>query len=110
MWTGNCTIMVENNTICRVKLLNAQDDSLFAQSTITDGTKWENFISRTYDSSRAFAITLVSDQGQKATIGIIFDERSDAFDFINGLDEFKRAYCQAKGLSTTGTNNQQNNQ
>jgi len=31
-------------------------------------------------------------------VGIIFPERNDSFDFIQGLDEFKRAYRVEKGL------------
>jgi hypothetical protein len=41
---------------------------------------------------------LVSDSGQRAVIGIIFPERNDSFDFIQGLDEFKRAFRVEKGL------------
>ena len=41
---------------------------------------------------RAFAVMLVSENGQKAQIGIIFPERNDSFDFIAAIDEYKKAY------------------
>ena len=48
---------------------------------------------------------LVSDSGQKATVGVMFPERNDSFDFIQGLDNFKKAYAAEKGLDkkTTGS-------
>ena len=41
---------------------------------------------------------LVSDQGQKALVGIMFPDRNDSFDFIQALDNFKKAYRVEKGL------------
>ena len=55
---------------------------MFAQSKITDGSTYDTHITRAYDSSRAFALVLVSDEGQRATVGLMFPERNDSFDFI----------------------------
>ena len=41
---------------------------------------------------------LTSDTGQKAMVGIMFPERNDSFDFLNALDEFKKAYRIEKGV------------
>lgn len=87
---------MENSIVCRIQLMNA-DKSLFAESRITDGTTYDTHLQRAYDSTRAFALVLVSETGQKASVGIIFTERNDSFDFINGLDEFKRSFREEKG-------------
>ena len=65
---------------------------------IADGTTYDTHITRAYDSSRAFSLVLVSDQGQRATVGIMFPERNDSFDFIQGLDNFKKAYAEENGI------------
>ena len=97
MWTGNCKVMSEIGTKCKVQLVN-EDGSLFAQSVFTDGDNYDSFIQRAYDSTRAFALQLISEQGQKALVGVIFPERNDSFDFISALDEYKKAYRIEKGL------------
>ena len=40
---------------------------------------------------------LQNDNGQKAMIGIGFPERNDSFDFIAGLDDFRKQLRIAKG-------------
>jgi hypothetical protein len=35
-------------------------------------------------------LVLVSDNGQKAMVGIGFPERNDSFDFIAGLEDFRK--------------------
>lgn len=99
IWTGSCQIMHELNTCCKIQLVN-EDQSVFAASTITDGSTYDTHITRAYDSSRAFALVLVSDSGQRATVGLMFPERNDSFDFINALDNFKKAYRVEKGLDS----------
>ena len=42
---------------------------------------------------------LISDSGQKANVGVIFHERNDSFDFLNGIEEFKKLLNDAKGKS-----------
>ena len=54
--------MHELNTCCKIMLVN-DDESLFAQSMITDGSTYDTHVTRAYDSSRAFALVLVSDSG-----------------------------------------------
>ena len=65
---------------------------MFAQSVITDGNDYETHILRAYDSTRAYSLVLISDSGQKASVGMMFTERNDSFDFIAGLEEFKKTY------------------
>ena len=55
-----------------------------------------------YDSSRFFALVLVSEAGQKAMIGIGFPDRNDSFDFKVALDDFKKEVRRAKGLPPAG--------
>jgi hypothetical protein len=90
-------VMMENSVVCRIQLVN-EDKSMFAESKITDGTNYDSHLQRAYDSTRAFALVLVSESGQKASVGIIFSERNDSFDLIQGLDEFKRSYMAEKGI------------
>lgn len=73
--------MHELDTCCKIQLVN-EDDTLFAQSKLIDGSTYDTHITRAYDSIRAFALVLVSDDGQKATVGIMFPDRNDSFDFI----------------------------
>ena len=71
---------------------------MFAQSIIKDD-KWENFVQRTVDSSRFFALLLVNEKtGQRANIGLQFPERNDSFDFVQALDQFKKYYREDKGI------------
>ena len=97
--TGKCQVMHELKHSCKIQLIN-DDDTMFAQSTITDGSTYDTHITRAYDSSRAFAIVLVSAEGQRATIGIMFPDRNDSFDFIQAMDNFKKAYRVEKGLDS----------
>ena len=53
---------------------------------------------RCFDSSRFFALVMQNDNGQKAMIGIGFPERNDSFDFIAGLDDFKKQLRIVKGV------------
>jgi hypothetical protein len=62
IWTGNCRIMLFNSTVCKVQLVN-EDNSMFAQSVITDGNDYETHILRAYDSTRAYSLVLISDSG-----------------------------------------------
>ena len=99
IWTGKCQVMHELHTACKIQLVN-EDETLFAESRITDGSTYDTHVTRAYDSSRAFALVLIGDQGQKAVVGIMFPERNDSFDFIQALDEFKKAYRVEKGLDS----------
>ena len=62
IWTGKCQVMHEINKCCKIMLVN-EDETLFAQSVITDGSTYDTHITRAYDSSRAFSLVLHSDQG-----------------------------------------------
>ena len=97
MWTGKCQVMHEPGKCCKIQLVN-EDDSIFAQSVLTDGSTYDTHVQRAYDSTRAYSLLLTSDTGQKAMIGMMFPERNDSFDFIQALDEFKKVYRIDKGL------------
>ncbi|KAF2494330.1 adaptin ear-binding coat-associated protein 1 NECAP-1 [Lophium mytilinum] len=47
-------------------------------------------VSQAVDSSRFFALVVVGDGGRKATLGIGFEERSEAFDFSISLQDARR--------------------
>ena len=88
---------MQDSIICKIQLVN-EDASLFAQSVLTDGTNYDAHVQRAYDSLRAFGLLLVSDNGDKALVGIIFPERNDSFDFISALEEYRKAFRVEKGL------------
>lgn len=100
IWTGFCRIILVNSVVCRVQLIN-EDKTLFAESVIKGDEgqgDYDAHVQRAYDSTRAYSISLMSESGQRANVGVIFPERNDSFDFIQGLDEFKKAYRVEKGL------------
>ena len=88
IWTGLCRVMMENSNRCKVQLIN-EDNTIFAQSIFND-ENYDPYVQRCFDSSRFFAILLTSENGQKAMVGVGFPERNDSFDFISGLDDFKK--------------------
>ncbi|KAF2459085.1 hypothetical protein BDY21DRAFT_282934 [Lineolata rhizophorae] len=47
-------------------------------------------VAQAIDSSRFFAVRVVGDGGRKATLGVGFEERSDAFDFSIALQDARR--------------------
>ncbi|MCJ1275820.1 hypothetical protein MMC21_003623 [Puttea exsequens] len=59
---------------------------LFAQAPYTD----LKVVEATIDSSRFFAVRVVGEGGMKATLGIGFEERSDAMDFGICLQECRK--------------------
>lgn len=91
IWTGFCRIMMEGepSNKCKVQLLNEADNSLFAQALILD-EDYDKIVQRCFDSSRFFALLLINDNGQKAMVGVGFPERNDSFDFVAGLEDFKK--------------------
>ena len=97
MWTGKCQVMHEPGKSCKIQLVN-EDETIFAQTILTDGKTYDTHIQRAYDSTRAYSLMLTSDTGQKAMVGIMFPERNDSFDFIQALDEFKKAWRIENGL------------
>ena len=88
--------MLENNTKCKIQLVN-EDNTMFAQCVIPD-ENYDTYVQRCFDSSRFFALLLVSDQGQKAMVGVGFPERNDSFDFIAALEDYKKQLRIEKGL------------
>lgn len=97
IWTGYCRVMMENNDVVKIQLVN-EDNTIFAQSVIKNDDNLDPYVQRCYDSSRFFALLLVSDNGQKALVGIGFPERNDSFDFLAALDDYKKQMKLAKGI------------
>mmetsp|Transcript_28188 Transcript_28188/g.21074 ORF Transcript_28188/g.21074 Transcript_28188/m.21074 type:complete len:121 (+) Transcript_28188:140-502(+) len=88
---------MDSNNRLKIQLINEPDNSLFAQALIQD-ENYDPFVQRCYDSSRFFALVLVSDSGQRAMIGIGFPERNDSFDFVAALTEFSKQIKISKGI------------
>ncbi|KZF23200.1 adaptin ear-binding coat-associated protein 1 NECAP-1 [Xylona heveae TC161] len=77
-----------------VLLEDPKDGQLFAAAPYSSPAAVEQVL----DSSRFFAMTVVGERGQKAVLGIGFEERSDAFDFGVSLQEVRRVH----GMDNTG--------
>lgn len=82
-----------------IVLEDPKTGDLFAAAPYTSPA----IVQQALDSSRFFAIRVVGDGGMKATLGVGFEERSDAFDFSITLAEarkvlgFERALAAAPG-------------
>ncbi|OAF72045.1 NECAP endocytosis-associated protein 2 [Intoshia linei] len=90
-WIGKLQVIVIGETDCKIRLVDELTNKLFAEAVIEpdypNGTSFETVS----DSSRYFAITLLSPSGRKCTVGIGFNERSDSFDLTAALnDHFDR--------------------
>ncbi|KAK2616838.1 hypothetical protein QQS21_000215 [Conoideocrella luteorostrata] len=70
-----------------VVLEDASNGQLFAAAPYTGSSAVEPVL----DSSRFFALTVRDPQGRKATLGIGFEERSEAFDLAVALQEARRS-------------------
>lgn len=83
-----------------VVLEDPSTGQLFAASPYTDAAAVEPAV----DSSRFFALTVRDEAGRKATLGIGFEERPEAFDFSIALQEARKAL----GWEAAGDAQQQN--
>jgi len=69
-----------------IKLEDPKSGELFAASPYTS----EAVVQPALDSSRFFAVRVVGEGGMKATLGLGFEDRSDAFDFGIALREARK--------------------
>ncbi|GAB0134091.1 hypothetical protein EsDP_00002476 [Epichloe bromicola] len=81
-----------------VVLEDPSNGQLFAAAPYTDAAAVEPVL----DSSRFFALTVRDPQGRKATLGIGFEDRSDAFDLAVALQEARRSLGLEAGLRKDG--------
>lgn len=75
-WTGKLRI-VALGKLAKINLIDDKNN-LFASCPVTD----DSAVERTLDSGRYFVLRLVNPQGQKAFIGIAFNERNGMILFI----------------------------
>ncbi|ORX35059.1 hypothetical protein BD324DRAFT_582726 [Kockovaella imperatae] len=88
MWKGRLRV-VEIGNRCELKLEDPSTGELFASATYA--TPWTQ-VEPVLDSSRYFVIRVEGDGGQRAYIGMGFQERGEAFDFQVALQSVaKRA-------------------
>lgn len=88
-WSGRIKIVALNEKLV-IKLEDVESNKLFAKCPVDcyPGSAVESV----QDSSRYYVLTITSDHGQKAYLGIGFADRSDSFDFNACLlDFFKKA-------------------
>ncbi|CRG84327.1 hypothetical protein PISL3812_01624 [Talaromyces islandicus] len=88
IFTGRLRILetaVHDTVTTDILLEDPNDGSLFAAAPYTDPGAVEHVL----DSSRFFVLRVVG-EGRKATLGIGFEDRSDAFDFGVALQEARK--------------------
>ena len=85
-----------------VVLEDPKTGELFAAAPYTSKTVVEAAV----DSSRFYAVRVVGDGGQKATLGIGFEERSDSIDFGICLQECRKVLGYEAALQALGGKNE----
>lgn len=81
-----------------INLEDPKTGELFAASPYTS----EAVVQPALDSSRFFAVRVVGEGGMKATLGMGFEDRSDAFDFGIALREARKVLGWEKAKAETG--------
>ncbi|KAF2218636.1 adaptin ear-binding coat-associated protein 2 [Elsinoe ampelina] len=90
-------VSVDSKLKCNIVLEDPNTGDLFAAAPYTS----REVVQAATDSSRFFAVRVVGDGGMKATLGIGFEERSDAVDFGIALaDERKVMGMEGPGQGT----------
>ncbi|WVF66584.1 hypothetical protein IAT40_001324 [Kwoniella sp. CBS 6097] len=84
LWKGRLRVM-EIGTRCEIRLEDSGTGELFAQ--VAYATPW-SMVEPVLDSSRYFVLRVEGEGGQRAYIGIGFQERGEAFDFQVALQAF----------------------
>lgn len=107
-WTNNPPIFTARLRIIETTIPSTSTEKVSTAILLEDGSSGELFAAAPYthpsvvtqavDSSRFFAIRVVGDGGQKATLGIGFEERSDAFDFGVTLQDASKTLDNAGGI------------
>ncbi|KAI0150458.1 hypothetical protein GGR57DRAFT_514380 [Xylariaceae sp. FL1272] len=83
----------EDKVAAAVVLEDPKNGQLFAAAPYTTTA----VVEPVSDSSRFFALRVQDEAGRKATLGIGFEERSDAFDFSVALQEAQKALGWVQG-------------
>mmetsp|Transcript_18306 Transcript_18306/g.42849 ORF Transcript_18306/g.42849 Transcript_18306/m.42849 type:complete len:349 (-) Transcript_18306:136-1182(-) len=91
IWRGKMRVVGKGQDLA-IKLLDAGNESLFAQCSIPNGDH-EKFVERVVDSSRYFVLK-ITNGNRHAFIGVGFEERNDAFDFNCALADFKSRFVE----------------
>ncbi|KAI9031271.1 adaptin ear-binding coat-associated protein 1 NECAP-1 [Hyaloraphidium curvatum] len=99
LWKGRLRVASVGKE-CFINLEDADTGALFAQCPYEPGGTAVESVS---DSSRYFVLRVVDRGGfytkQSATIGIGFQERTDAFDFNVALQEFEKSVTTSPGAA-----------
>lgn len=86
LWTGQLVILAQGRQ-CMIRLLDCDSKkTLFAKCPVNE--KITDAVERAVDSSRYFALRLDDGAGRCAVVGLGFNDRNDAFDFIYCLNDF----------------------
>lgn len=96
-WTSNQPIFTARLRVIETAIPSGQTEKVTVAILLEDPNSGELFAAAPYnhptsvaaavDSSRFFAVRVVGDGGRKATLGVGFEERSDAFDFNIALQD-----------------------
>ncbi|KAL9052967.1 MAG: hypothetical protein Q9162_005085 [Coniocarpon cinnabarinum] len=99
-WTNNPPIFTARLRVIETSVPKDDSEQVSNAILLEDGSSGELFAAAPYhhpivvtqatDSSRFFAVRVVGDGGRKATLGLGFEERSDAFDFGVTLQDARK--------------------
>ena len=111
-WTHNPPIFTARLRILENSIPAGSGEKVSTDILLEDGSSGELFaaapfthptvVTQAVDSSRFFAIRVVGDGGRKATLGIGFEERSDAFDFGVTLQDANKVLDTGSGSQAGG--------
>eukprot|EP00871_Galdieria_phlegrea_P003884 jgi/Galph1/4497/GphlegSOOS_G3169.1 len=92
LFTGRCRVVVEDDR-CFVRLEDRISGELFAESPVEESGPPQHAL----DSSRYFVLQVKDRETQrKAFLGIGFEQRGDAFDFLAAISDQKRQETNEK--------------
>eukprot|EP00743_Colponemidia_sp_Colp-15_P000699 GILK01000776.1.p1 GENE.GILK01000776.1~~GILK01000776.1.p1 ORF type:complete len:285 (-),score=56.56 GILK01000776.1:224-1036(-) len=87
IWKGRLQVTARGKR-CEIRLIDPASGDLFAGCPVPED--YSKAVERVSDSSRYFVLRIEDGSGRHAFLGMGFEERNDAFDFIVTLQDFGR--------------------
>eukprot|EP00917_Polyrhabdina_sp_WS-2016_P018547 GHVP01039851.1.p1 GENE.GHVP01039851.1~~GHVP01039851.1.p1 ORF type:complete len:252 (+),score=57.47 GHVP01039851.1:250-1005(+) len=87
IWRGRLFV-VSKGRECEIRLFDVDTNKLFARCPVP--VEYGNAVERAVDSSRYFTIRLDDGKGRHAFVGMGFERRNDAFDFMDSITDWAR--------------------
>ncbi|CEO95548.1 hypothetical protein PBRA_004274 [Plasmodiophora brassicae] len=95
IWTGRCRVVRQGDEM-KLLLEHTDKPGLFVGCSVSG-----NNVEPVTDSSRYFAIRVQNANGAKATLGLGFNSRDEAFDFKVALQDVERTKADNEAIAKT---------